>query len=176
MNNQKGFIMNNTITPVNNVNFQAKLDVSKIKYSKERWQNIAKLFEKNTKKYPNDILEVKGSISRLEKLKVLGDDKDLAYNEVIVDYYTAKDMKKLSDKDFAQNLVDVFRYLKGEKKISKKVTETSNIKVYMDINLKKAYYESTSNVKFRDDDQFIKERPIFQDICFLKRINFPKKN
>ena len=41
--------MNNNISPMNNVSFQAKLDISKVKGSKQRWQNIARLFEEKTK-------------------------------------------------------------------------------------------------------------------------------
>ena len=46
--------MNNTVTPINNVNFQAKLNVAQIKGNKTRWQNIAKIFEEKTKQYTKD--------------------------------------------------------------------------------------------------------------------------
>lgn len=39
------------------INFTAKLDVRQIKYNKERWENIAKIFEMNTKKI-NDEFEL----------------------------------------------------------------------------------------------------------------------
>jgi len=47
----------------NNVNFQAKLDLSKVKGSKQRWQNIAKIFEEKTANTPNSKLILDGSFS-----------------------------------------------------------------------------------------------------------------
>lgn len=38
----------------NNINFTARMDISKITMNKNRWNNIAKLFEQRTQKYPND--------------------------------------------------------------------------------------------------------------------------
>lgn len=38
----------------NNVNFTARMDLSKVTMNKERWQKIATLFEQKTQKYPND--------------------------------------------------------------------------------------------------------------------------
>lgn len=36
------------------INFTAKLDVRHIKYNRERWENIAKIFEENTKKIKDE--------------------------------------------------------------------------------------------------------------------------
>ena len=38
----------------NNVNFTARMDISRVTMNKNRWQNIAALFEQKTQKYPND--------------------------------------------------------------------------------------------------------------------------
>lgn len=38
----------------NNVNFTARMDVSKVTMNKARWTKIAELFEQKTAKYPND--------------------------------------------------------------------------------------------------------------------------
>lgn len=43
---------------INNINFQARLDLSRVSKDKERWNNIAKVFEKGTTGYPKQILEV----------------------------------------------------------------------------------------------------------------------
>jgi hypothetical protein len=48
----------------NNVNFQAYLDISRVKGSKNRWQNIAKEFERITSAKPDAELYLKGSFSR----------------------------------------------------------------------------------------------------------------
>ena len=38
----------------NNINFTARMDVSKLTMNKARWAKIAEVFEQKTAKYPND--------------------------------------------------------------------------------------------------------------------------
>lgn len=46
------------INSTNSVNFQAKLKIPKTIENKERWKNIAKMFEKETANHPNGLLEL----------------------------------------------------------------------------------------------------------------------
>ena len=48
--------MNNIINPLNNQSFTARLDISKVRGSKERWTNIAKMFAENTKDYGDELI------------------------------------------------------------------------------------------------------------------------
>lgn len=47
--------MNNTINSTNGLNFGAKLDITKVKGSKQRWNNIAKIFADNTPNNNNTV-------------------------------------------------------------------------------------------------------------------------
>lgn len=42
----------------NNVNFTARMDLSKVTMNKARWENIANLFEQKTAKYPHDTFQL----------------------------------------------------------------------------------------------------------------------
>ena len=46
------------ITPTNNTNFKAYLDISKVKTNKARWANIAKMLPDMTKKQPYSMIEI----------------------------------------------------------------------------------------------------------------------
>ncbi len=48
--------MNNNIN--NNVNFTARMDLSRVTMNKARWENIASLFEQKTTKYPHDTFQL----------------------------------------------------------------------------------------------------------------------
>ena len=42
----------------NNVNFTARMDIRKVSINKDRWKNIAQIFEQKTAKYPNDTFKM----------------------------------------------------------------------------------------------------------------------
>ena len=46
------------VNAINTPNFQARLDISKVKTNKVRWQNIAKLFKEETKLIPNETVKI----------------------------------------------------------------------------------------------------------------------
>lgn len=125
----KGVFMNNSINPVVSPNFRAKLDISKIKGDKERWSNIAKIFENKTKKIaPNDTFKISGSFNSGLKMpfrdkvhdlmfygtkgverKILQLLKDNGYiftGIAGIDKNTSKSLKSLSDKEIAQELTN----------------------------------------------------------------------
>lgn len=99
------------ITPINNTNFQARLDISKVKTNKARWQNIAKIFREETKLIPDETMKVveheyDTSIMRSmsEEMPEIGSLEAITFNTTIdellgkyKDETIAKKLKKLLD-------------------------------------------------------------------------------
>lgn len=50
----------------NNINFTARMDISKLTLDQKRWNNIAKVFEQKTAKYPNDTFSLTNSHNFIE--------------------------------------------------------------------------------------------------------------
>jgi hypothetical protein len=102
-------ISNNT----NSVNFQARLDLSKVKGSRQRWNNIAKIFEGNSKNNSKDVLSINGSFS--DGLYITTP----AGNEVEIYKSASKKLKDFSDKEIAKKLKMILRAIKKENEFYK---------------------------------------------------------
>ena len=94
------------INSVNSTNFQARLDVSKVKTNKARWQNIAKVFKEETKLMPNETMkvvehELDTSITGLlfDDMANVGKIEAITFNETL-----AKLLEKNSDNAVAKKL------------------------------------------------------------------------
>ena len=111
------------ITPINNnsVNFQAKLDISNITENKTRWQNIAKEFEKQTKEYPNDTLEIQGNFNEGFEFTRTKNGKSLAFiDSSFIDINFSKVLGKLKDSEIAEKLKQLFRIQKATDILNKR--------------------------------------------------------
>ena len=160
--------MNNTITSMSSVNFQAKLDVSRVKGSKQRWQNVAKIFEDKTKKIAGDVLELTGSFSNGLEVR-LKQDGLYAFDEAFIYKKSSKKLKNLSDKEVAKNIVDVFKFIRNIEptnlKIGKLATKLRLDKI-TDSNgsyLEFKFYDIMNEVLNVDKQKFIKDHPVFHE-------------
>lgn len=52
------------------INFTARMDISRIKNNANRWENIAKAFEKNTTEYPFDTFKVSETSKGIDILNI----------------------------------------------------------------------------------------------------------
>ena len=111
--------MNNNISPASNINFQAKLDITKVKGSKHRWQNIARMFEEKTQKYSSDVFLLEGSFKKGLDLNITNNGL-LSFEEATIADFASTKLKKLTDNDIVKNLVDIFKHLKKEEAIIEK--------------------------------------------------------
>lgn len=98
--------MNNIINPLNNQSFTARLDISKVRGSKERWTNIAKMFAENTKDYGDELI-LSGSFK--SGLEVTCKPSE----NLVVKYFLGKDASnvlknKVDDKKIVDLLTDFF--------------------------------------------------------------------
>ncbi len=146
----------NSITPVNNVNFGAKI-LPMGKYaegclSKERWTNVAKIFEQKTVKYPNDILYYL-------------DNGEAMCFDIFKDNYVfkpeiAQKLASLKDSQIAQKFEQLFNIVKeGENVLDyvKKFTEKVNNK--MDTGFWESVNNAVKSKKKQDflNDEFFRE-------------------
>ena len=146
----------NSITPMNNVNFGAKiLPMSKYAegcLSKERWNNVAGIFEQKTAKYPNDVLYYL-------------DNGEAMYFEIFKDNYVfkpeiAQKLASLKDSQIAQKFEQLFNIVKeGENALDyvKKFTEKVNNK--MDTTFWESVNNAVKSKKKQDflNDEFFRE-------------------
>lgn len=90
----------NTIN--NDISFKAKLNTFYIKENKARWQNIAKEFEAQTKRYPKDTFNVAEGGHLYFSLN------DSEFNVGVIRAYLYDIMMELSDKEIAKKLKLLF--------------------------------------------------------------------
>jgi hypothetical protein len=135
----------------NNVNFQARLNLSRVKGSKQRWENIAKIFEGNSKKNSKDILYVDGSFSDGFYITTP------AGNEVEIYKSASKKLKDFSDKEIAKKLKTILKAVKKENefyryaaKMEKSMPEQNDNK-FWDIMVK---YAEEAKAKILAKDEF----------------------
>lgn len=72
----------------NNINFTARMDVSKVALNKSRWQKIAELFEQKTQNYPHDTFQIEElpcSISAYNLNSKSGEEISADFSGVIMD-------------------------------------------------------------------------------------------
>lgn len=95
------------VNSVNSTNFQARLDISKVKTNKARWENIAKVFKEETKLLPDERMsivehELDTSIigSPDEWLPNIGKVEALILNQTLQEL-----LEKNSDKSIVKKLI-----------------------------------------------------------------------
>lgn len=117
----------------NQIAFTAKMDVSRVKNNKERWQNIAKIFEEQTQQYPDDVFYVsdndKGEISFDADTSVRTSGTGLNFEEHI-GKITAENKEKLyrrADKTIANKFAKLLRLFRQNDDAKKCTSELFNI-------------------------------------------------
>ena len=160
--------MNNTINSMKNLNFQAKLDVSCVKGSKQRWQNIARTFEEKTKSSPNDVLLIEGSFKKGLDFNLL-DNGLLGFEEAKILPIATTKLKELSDKKIVKNIVDIFKYLKNERadenivgKIEK-VFKLEQLDEKLGTDLSDKFGDFLAEVRSARSIEFKKNHPVFPE-------------
>ena len=156
--------MNNNISPMNNVSFQAKLDISKVKGSKQRWQNIARLFEEKTKRYSKDVVELEGSFKNGFELSFM--EKDTMCDFVLIKDNAAEKMKKLSDKDIVKNIISIMKHTKKQTEIynqKQKLAKSMNLTKLNDNNLMAEFEAFMGKVEKASNRKFVENNPIFEN-------------
>ncbi len=160
--------MNNTISPMNNVSFQAKLDISKVKGSKQRWQNIAKMFEEKTKSCPKDVLHLEGDFNNGFYINLI-EKNSLCFDEIKLSRKASNELKKISDKYVMKNFVDIFKLMKNtESSFAKqesfvKKINLDKIEGSKGEALRRKFYRLMSEIREANNSKFVKEHPIFKD-------------
>lgn len=102
----------------NNVNFQARLDISKLSGNQKRWQNIAKIFEEKTRKSQGSLKLYDGSLDQ----GMLFTNNNEAFVGVIYGNGAEK-LKSLPDTAVAEKLKRIFLVTKKQDWIADKATE-----------------------------------------------------
>ena len=101
----------------NNISFGAKLNIKSMKTDKDRWKNIAKIFENKTSDYPNAKFGINGRPGTHLLMGVLS--KDNLYNwlsgQLSAEAY--KKLMTLPDIAVAEKLKAVFHFLKYKEKM-----------------------------------------------------------
>ena len=97
----------------NNVDFQARLDVSKLRGSRQRWANIAKIFEEKTAQHGGSLNLHDGSFSS----GMFFTNNGNAFDGVIYDKGSKK-LKSLPDVAIAEKLKRIFLAMKKQDKMS----------------------------------------------------------
>lgn len=101
----------------NNISFEAKLNIKSMKTDKDRWKNIAKIFENKTSDYPNAKFGINGRPGTDLLMGVLS--KDNLYNwlsgQLSAEAY--KKLMTLPDIAVAEKLKAVFQFLKYKEKM-----------------------------------------------------------
>lgn len=160
--------MNNAISPMNSVSFQAKLDVSRVKGSKQRWQNIAKMFEEKTKRYTNDVIRLTGSFNNGLHIELI-EGGLLAFDDTSISKKSTQALKEMPDKGVTKNIVDIFKFLRN---ISPTLVKHRNIAKKLRLDkivdssgwpLEYEFYSIMNQVLEADKQKFIKDHPVFHN-------------
>lgn len=104
--------MNNTINSANNINFTAKLNIRQIKGDKQKWKNVAKLFEQKTADYPNAKFGLVGGPNEKLLMGVLDRNNLYSWLFCIMPVETAEKLFSLPDIAIAEKLKNIFKFLK----------------------------------------------------------------
>ena len=160
--------MNNTINSMNSISFQAKLDVSRVKGSKQRWQNIAKMFEEKTKRYANDVVVLDGSFKSGVDINLL-DEGLLSFEEAVLNKKAMTKLKNMSDVDIVKNITDTFKFLKKERANITKCNKFAeqfnleNLDKKRGTSLEEKFFDLMAEISSAKKAEFIKKHPIFQN-------------
>ncbi len=104
--------MYNSIKPVNNVNFTAKINFHDSSLSEKRKENISKIFEEKTKEYPLDSFDVTEKQNNHLLFELYTKDKrgNTDWEEAGVN--NSQILLKLSDKKLAEKLTILYKVMK----------------------------------------------------------------
>ena len=156
--------MNNTITPMNNINFQAKLIIADLDGNKARLQNIVKIFEQKTKNFPNDTVILSGSFGKNILWERFNNKQNWIEDDIILQPRLTKALKKLSDTEIAKKFVSILKFSNKQGKIEQDTNRLAD-----SLNLNKASLETETKfydlmAKLRDSRiaEFKEKNPIFQ--------------
>lgn len=131
---------------VNNINFQARLDISNVKTNRNRWENIAKNFRKETKNYPKDTMKViEHEIDTSIIGPVVSETSNLGILEAITWNKTMKNLLENND----------------DKTIAKKITKLLDIAIVADSRKNKVvqkYERMADEQSWLPSDRFIEQR------------------
>ena len=127
---------------VNNVSFQAILDINQIQGNQKRWENISKEFEAQTQEYPEDIFILSGSGNFDNHIGFTYSGKE--YQSKYQGFIFQNAMRKLgelSDSEIASKLVKIFKAKRQidilEKDVHDALPETSKAEIENDEFLSK---------------------------------------
>lgn len=108
--------MNNAVNNQYNLNFTAKLDIRQMKGDKQRWKNIAKIFEEKTKNYPEDKFGISGGSGMETLAGVLSKDNLYGWLFCSLSKKASEKLFTLPDIAVAEKLKAIFQFLKYKEK------------------------------------------------------------
>ena len=157
--------MNSTISPMNNVNFQAKLNVADLSgANKVRLQNIAKIFEEKTKKYSNDTIFLSGKFGDTIYWERMNNKQNWIEDDAILEPALTKALKKLSDNEIAKKLVAILKFSNKQAMFEEKTEKFAKALSLnkADIKTETEFYYLMSELSSLRNADFKKKNPIFQ--------------
>ena len=155
--------MNNTISPVNNVNFQAKLNTAHIRGNKARWKNIAEIFEGKTKQFTNDEIILSGSVGKGFNLMRKNIQKNWIENDAIIQPVLIKALYQLSDNEIAQKLATILKFMSKESKIEEKIRGLDKFIKLDNSQYDEAFYDLMAEIHSERIKNFQEQNPIFKE-------------
>lgn len=151
--------MYNTIKPTSSINFQAKLNVTRIKGSHTRWENIAKIFAEKTKKIINDELVLSGSFRK----GIVAERSHWVDLDCFLQEKLTHALENLSDSEVAQKLVAIFKFFRKEEKCYKEINrfaESMKLDNYFPIDTQ--IYDALAMIRLERIKRFKDKNPIFK--------------
>lgn len=147
------------ITPTNDMNFKAYLDISKVKTNKARWANVAKMLPDMTKKQPYSMIEIVEGKNDT-KIRVFNNIKEAWDNSLEASSLNAT-LKKIfaqnDDKKVANALLKFLRLsIDGEKELAK-VEKFANSMASMNDNANLRDYSDTFDYFYAKSYSIIKD-------------------
>lgn len=136
------------IDSVNSINFQARLDVSKVKTNKARWQNIAKIFKEETKLIPD------------ETMKVVEHELDTSITGLLLDGMS--NIGKIEAITFNETLAELLEK-NSDNVVAKKIAKLLDMGIVADSRKEKAfekYQDLADKNSWISKDKFIEQRKL----------------
>lgn len=101
----------------NNINFSAKLNIRQVRADKEKWKEIARIFQKKTSDYPKDKFSISGSPNSMIFMGVLNEDNLYDWLLATLEKSEAPKFFSLPAKTIADKLSDLFHFFKRKEQI-----------------------------------------------------------
>ena len=156
--------MNSTITPANNVNFQAKLYVAEMKGNNTRWKNIAKIFEQKTKEFTNDELILSGDFGKrifIDRKKI---KEGYIEDDAILEPALTKALENLSDNEVIQHFISILKFMRNQEATQEKITalaDSMNLGK-VESSLSDEFYTVMCKINEKTTQDFKNKNPIFK--------------